>query len=85
MAVLRHQCEACYHCQHVQFWKAENSWRLGSSHRGGNRRDIPCLVDASDVRTMNATQHPSGVVNVCNRDITHRHHCFKAWDNAFWT
>jgi hypothetical protein len=26
---------------HVQFWQAENSWRLGSSHRGGYRRDIP--------------------------------------------
>ena len=39
---------------HVQFWETENSWRLGSSHRGGHRRDIPCLVDASDVRTVNA-------------------------------
>ena len=39
---------------HVQFWETENSWRLDSSHRGGHRRDIPCMVDASDVRTMNA-------------------------------
>ena len=39
---------------HVQFWETENSWRLDSSHRGGYRRDIPCLVDASDVRTVNA-------------------------------
>jgi len=47
---------------HVQFWEAENSWRLDSSHRGGHRRDIPCLVDASDVRTVNALK-PSGVVD----------------------
>jgi hypothetical protein len=39
---------------HVQFRKTENSWRLDRSHRGGHRRDIPCLVDAADVRTMNA-------------------------------
>jgi hypothetical protein len=39
---------------HVQFWEAENSWRLGRSHRGGHRRDIPCLVDASGVRTVNS-------------------------------
>jgi hypothetical protein len=38
---------------HVQFWETENSWRLDSSHRGSHRRDIPCLVDASDVRTVN--------------------------------
>jgi hypothetical protein len=38
---------------HVQFWKTENSWRLDSSHRGDGCRDIPCLVDASDVRTVN--------------------------------
>jgi hypothetical protein len=38
---------------HVQFWEAENSWRLASSHRGGYRRYIPCLVDVSDVRTVN--------------------------------
>lgn len=39
---------------HVQLWEAENHWRLGSSYRGGYRCDIPCLVDASDVRTVNA-------------------------------
>ena len=39
---------------YVQFWETENSWRLDSSHRGGHRRDIPCLVDAADVRTLNA-------------------------------
>jgi hypothetical protein len=38
----------------VQFWETENIWRLDSSHRGGHRRDIPCLVDASDVRAVNA-------------------------------
>ena len=39
---------------HVQFWETENSCRLDSSHRGGYRRNIPCLVDASDIRTVNA-------------------------------
>jgi hypothetical protein len=39
---------------HVQFWVTENSWRLDRAHRGSHRRDIPCLVDASDVRTVNA-------------------------------
>ena len=39
---------------YVQFWETENGWRLDSSHSGGHRRDIPCLVDASDVRTVNA-------------------------------
>jgi hypothetical protein len=38
---------------HVQFWETENSWRLGSSRRGGHRRNIPCLVDASDVCAVN--------------------------------
>jgi len=54
---------------HVQFRETENSWRLDSSHRGGHPRDIPCLVDASDVRTVNALNTPSGVVNACNRDL----------------
>jgi hypothetical protein len=48
---------------HVQLWETENSWRLDSSHRGGDRRDIPCLVDASDVHTVNALKKPSGLVN----------------------
>jgi hypothetical protein len=39
---------------HVQFRKAENGGRLDRSHRGGHRRDISCLVDAADVRTVNA-------------------------------
>ena len=46
---------------HVQFWETENSWRLDSSHRGGHPRDIPRLVDASDVRTVKCPQNPSGV------------------------
>ena len=53
MAISRPLRGACYHCRHVQFWETENSWRLDRSHRGGHRRDIPCLVDASDVRTVN--------------------------------
>jgi hypothetical protein len=39
---------------HVQFWKTKNSCRLDRSHRGDHRRYIPGLVDASDVRTVNA-------------------------------
>jgi hypothetical protein len=52
--MLRHLRGALLPLQHVQFWETENSWRLDSSHRGGHRRDIPCLVDASDVRTVSA-------------------------------
>jgi len=37
----------------VQFWKTENSWGLDGSRRRGHRRDISCLVDAADVRTVN--------------------------------
>jgi hypothetical protein len=38
----------------------ENSWRLDSLHGGGHRRDIPCLVDASDVGTVSALKnHPA--------------------------
>lgn len=40
--------------QDVQFWQTENGWRLDSSYRGRDRRDIPGLVDASDVRALNA-------------------------------
>jgi hypothetical protein len=42
----------CYHCRMIL--GNRNSWRLDSSHRRGHRRDIPCLVDASDVRAVNA-------------------------------
>src|SRR5215471_16115862 len=38
----------------VQFRQTEDSWRLDRSYRRGNCRDISCLVDASDVRTLNA-------------------------------
>jgi hypothetical protein len=41
----------------VQFWKTENSWRLDSSHRWGRHRDISCLVDATDVRTVKPGGH----------------------------
>jgi hypothetical protein len=40
----------------VQFWEIQNRWRLDRSHRGGTRHDFACLVDASDVRTVNAAQ-----------------------------
>ena len=43
---------------HVQFWETENSGRLDRSHRGRHRRDISCLVDASDLRTLNAFKTP---------------------------
>ena len=36
----------------VQFWKTENCWRLDNSYRRGHRRDIPCLVDATNVCTV---------------------------------
>jgi hypothetical protein len=39
---------------YVQFWEAENSGRLDSSRRWGHRRAISCLVDASNLRTVNA-------------------------------
>jgi hypothetical protein len=38
---------------HVQFRKAENGGRLDRSRRRGHRRDTACLVDATDVRTVN--------------------------------
>jgi hypothetical protein len=41
---------------HVQFWQTENSWRLDRSHCGRHRRNISGLVDASDVRTVNAVE-----------------------------
>jgi hypothetical protein len=53
---------------HVQFWETEDSGRLDRSHRGSHRRDIPCLVDASDVRTLNAFK--TGVVNERNGDVS---------------
>jgi hypothetical protein len=37
----------------VQLWKTEDSWRLDHSYRRGHRRDIPCLVDATNVRAVN--------------------------------
>jgi hypothetical protein len=54
MAILCHSARGLLPLPHVQFWETENSWRLDSSHRGGHGRNIPCLVDASDVRTVNA-------------------------------
>jgi len=39
---------------HVQFWETENSGRLDRAHRWSRRSNIPCLVDASDVRAVNA-------------------------------
>lgn len=44
---------------HVQLRETENSWRLDRSHRGGDCRDIPCLVDASAVRTLNTASRGS--------------------------
>ena len=53
-AILRHSSRGLLPSPHVQFWETQNSWRLDSSHRGGYRRDIPRLVDASNVRAVNA-------------------------------
>jgi hypothetical protein len=52
---------ACYHYRMFNFWETENSGRLDRSHRGSHRRDIPCLVDASDVRALNAFSVTVGV------------------------
>jgi hypothetical protein len=54
---------------HVQFWQAENTWRLDGSHRRRHRRNIPCLVDASNVRTMNALK-PGSELNEGNGHIS---------------
>ena len=54
---------------HVQFWETENSGRLDRSHRGSHRRDIPCLVDASDVRTVNAPKKPYGGLSKSYREL----------------
>jgi predicted acetyltransferase len=42
--------------RHVQFWETENSKRLDRSYRRGYRRDIPYLVDASNLRTVNSNR-----------------------------
>lgn len=62
-AMLRHSSRGLLPLPHVQFWETQNSWRLDSSHRRGYRRDIPRLVDASNVRTVNAlkTASPSSM------------------------
>ena len=54
---------------YVQFWETENSGRLDDSRRRGHRRDIRYLVDASDLRIVNAPQN-SGEVNERYGDIT---------------
>ena len=38
---------------HVQFWETENSGRLDRSRRGSHRRDVPYLVDATDLCIVN--------------------------------
>lgn len=45
---------------HVQFWEAENCWRLDSSHNRRHDCHTPDLVDAPDVRTVNGAQGSSG-------------------------
>ena len=50
--LLQLACEEPATIAEIQFRKTENIWRLYSSHRRGHRRDIPCLVDATDVRTV---------------------------------
>jgi hypothetical protein len=53
----------------VQFWQAENGGRLDRSHRERRRSNIPGLVDASDVRTVNALETRQWV-SECNRDVS---------------
>jgi hypothetical protein len=69
---LRHSttCAGLLPLPHVQFWETENGGRLDRSHRGGHHRDIPCLVDASGVRTVNVLKAASGVVTECDGDVT---------------
>ena len=55
---------------YIQFWEAENIRRLDSSRRGGRRRDISCLVDASDLGAVNALKSPPGVAHECRCDVT---------------
>jgi hypothetical protein len=42
---------------YVQLWQTENGWGLDRSHRGSHRRDIPGVVDAADLRTVNAVKN----------------------------
>jgi len=56
IAIYRHLLGALLPLPRVQFWETENSWRLDNSRRGGHCGDISCLVDASDVRTLNASK-----------------------------
>ena len=58
MAILRHVVRGLLPLPYVQFWETENSGRLDSSRRRGHRRDVPCLVDASDLRIVNARKTP---------------------------
>lgn len=59
MAVSHHpQKSSLLPLPHVQFWQTENRRRLDSSRGGGHRRDIPGLVDASDVRAVEALEKP---------------------------
>lgn len=44
---------------HVQLRETKNGWRLDRSHRRGDGCDIPCLVDASNVRTVNGASQGS--------------------------
>ena len=44
---------------HVQLRETKNRWRLDRSHRRGDGCDIPCLVDASNVRTVNGASQGS--------------------------
>jgi hypothetical protein len=52
---------------HVQFWQTENGGRLDRSHCGRHRRDISGLVDASDVRTVNAVENDRGHKPLLNK------------------
>lgn len=54
MAMLRHLARGLLALPYVQLWETENSGRLDSSRRWGHRRAIPCLVDAPNLRTVNA-------------------------------
>jgi hypothetical protein len=61
---------------HVQFWQTEDSWRLDRSHCRRYRRDFSGLVDAADVRTVNAFENDRGYtsteLSVAERFLTRK-------------
>jgi hypothetical protein len=64
---------------HVQLRKTENRWRLDCSHRGRHHCDIPRLVDAADVRTLNP-EYRSPAITLIQAAVAQR---FLGWRRGF--